>query len=77
MTYHSLNDKSEKNVAAELGVNPFFVKDYTKAAANYKPQKLIEIFSLLREYDMRSKGVNNESTEDGGLLKEMIYKILH
>jgi DNA polymerase-3 subunit delta len=77
MTYHTLSDKSEKNVAGELGVNPYFVKDYTRAAANYKPHKLIEIFSLLREYDMRSKGVNNESAESGDLLKEMIYKILH
>jgi DNA polymerase III subunit delta len=77
MIYHTLNDKSEKNVAGELGVHPFFVKDYTKAAANYKPPKLIEIFSLLREYDVRSKGVNNESADHGDLLKEMIFKILH
>lgn len=77
MIYHTLNDKSEKNVASELGVHPFFVKDYTRAAANYKLPKLIEVFSLLREYDMRSKGVNNESADHGDLLKEMIFKILH
>ena len=77
MTYHVLANKSEKNVAAELGINPFFVKDYIKAAANYREPKLVEIFSMLREYDMRSKGVNNESASHGDLLKEMIYKILH
>jgi DNA polymerase-3 subunit delta len=77
MIYHTLNDRSEKNVAGELGVHPFFVKDYSKAAVNYKPAKLIEIFSLLREYDVRSKGVNNESASHGDLLKEMIFKILH
>lgn len=74
---HMLSDKSEKNVASELGVHPFFVKDYMKAAANYKPQKLVEIFSLLRDYDLKSKGVNSEGTEDGYLLKEMIFRILH
>jgi DNA polymerase-3 subunit delta len=77
MTYHVLSNKSEKNVAAELGVHPFFVKDYVKAAGNYGQSKLVEIFSLLREYDMRSKGVNNESAVHGDLLKEMVYKILH
>ncbi|MFI5220133.1 MAG: DNA polymerase III subunit delta [Bacteroidia bacterium] len=77
MKYHVLADKSEKNIAAELGVHPFFAKDYSRAAASYKPNKLKEIFSLLREYDMRSKGVNNESAGEGELLKEMIYKILH
>ncbi|MEP7169425.1 MAG: DNA polymerase III subunit delta [Bacteroidota bacterium] len=77
MMYHTLNDKSEKNAAGELAVHPFFVKDYSKAATNYKPAKLIEIFSLLREYDIRSKGINNESANQGALLKEMMFKILH
>lgn len=77
MTYHTLSDKSERNVAIQLGVNPYFVKDYTKAAANYNAQKLIKIFSLLREYDLKSKGVNNPGTPAGELLKEMIYQILH
>lgn len=77
MIYHTLNDKSEKNAAGELGVHPFFVKDYAKAASNYKPARLVEIFSLLHEYDIRSKGVNNENAGHGDLLKEMIFKILH
>jgi DNA polymerase-3 subunit delta len=77
MIYQLLNDKSEKNVAVALGVNPYFVKDYIKASANYKQNKLIEIFSLLHEYDLKSKGVNNESANAGELLKEMVFKILH
>lgn len=77
MASQMLSDKSEKNIASELGIHPFFVKDYVKATANYKSQKLIEIFSLLREYDLKSKGVNNESTGHGELLKEMVFKILH
>lgn len=75
--YHSLSDKSQGNAAKVLGVNPFFVKDYVNAANNYKPDKLIRIIGYLREYDLKSKGVDNLSATDGELLKELIFKILH
>jgi DNA polymerase-3 subunit delta len=32
---------------------------------------------MLREYDLKSKGFGNVSMPPGGLLKELIYKILH
>jgi len=77
MIFHSLSDKSNASVAKALGVNPFFIGDYTKAAGNYKPDKLIRIISYLREYDLRSKGVDNVSTSEEDLLKELVFKILH
>ena len=77
ITYHGLADKSQKNVASALGVNPFFVKDYATAARNYPPQKVISIFSELRNYDLKSKGLNNETTVSGELLKELTFKILN
>jgi len=51
------------------------VRNY--AARNYNTAKLKFIFSYLRECDLRSKGIDNVSTEDGELLKEMVFKILH
>ena len=64
-------------MASALSVSPFFVQDYTVAAKNYSLQKLIRIIALLKEYDLKSKGVNNISTSDGELLKELLFKILH
>lgn len=75
--YHSLKDKSEKNVAAQLAINPFFVKEIKSAAANYDMRKLRSIIAILREYDQKAKGVDSTDVEDGELMKEMIYKILH
>lgn len=77
MIYHQLNDKSRNNAASVLSVNPFFVKDYAEAASNYSLARLRQVIALLRQYDLRVKGVNNASTNDGQLLKELIYKILH
>jgi DNA polymerase-3 subunit delta len=78
LSYHFIKDKRDKrNVAATLKVNPYFVGDYEKAAKNYNPKKTVEIISLLREYDLKSKGFNNVSTTHGELLKELVYRILH
>ena len=77
LIYHTLKDKSKNTVASALKINPFFVKDYELAARNYSKSKLLKIISLLREYDLKSKGVNNSSITDGELIKELVYKILH
>ncbi len=77
LTYHQLADKSQKNVASILGISPFFVKDFEEASKKYNIEKLQQIISILREYDLKSKGVDNASTSDGDLMKELIYKILH
>lgn len=77
LIYHQLPDKSRNNVASVLSVNPFFVPDYQAAAGNFKVTKLISIISLLREYDLKAKGVDNLSATDGELMKELVFKILH
>ena len=77
LTYHYLTDKSKNNVAAVLKVNPFFVRDYEISAAKYNVSKTVQIISLLRTFDMKSKGFGDVGTEPGDLMKEMVFKLLH
>lgn len=77
LRFHFLQDKSKFAAAQALGVNPFFVDGYMRAASNYPTNKLKHIFSYLKEYDLKSKGVNNSSLSSGPLMKELMYKILH
>jgi DNA polymerase III subunit delta len=77
LNFHYLPDKSERSAAAALRVNPYFVKDYIAAARNYDIRKTVQVIGLLREYDMKSKGVDSGNAEDGELLKELVFKILH
>ena len=77
LQYHYLTDKSKNNVAAALKVNPFFVKEYENSALKYNVSKTVQIISLLRAFDMRSKGYGDPGTEPGDLLKELVYRILH
>ena len=77
MIYNNLTDKTKGNVSQSLGINPFFVDSYRSASKNYPPKKLFYIFKYFKEYDLKSKGINNQSTKQNELLRELIYKILH
>ncbi|MBD8389806.1 DNA polymerase III subunit delta [Dysgonomonas sp. BGC7] len=71
-------NKTEQGIATELGLrNPYQAKDYVVALKNYNAFKCMEILALLRTYDAKGKGVDNPSTPDGELLKELLYKITH
>lgn len=76
LKYHYLPDKS--SAAKELGVNPFFVKDYELAARNFNKLKLFQVMTILKDYDLKFKGLDaGPNTSDGDLLREMIFKILN
>ncbi|MBA2613200.1 MAG: DNA polymerase III subunit delta [Bacteroidetes bacterium] len=77
LKYHFLPDKSKFAAAGALGVNPYFVDGYAKAALNYNTSKLKHIFACLKECDLKSKGVENSTIDSGELLKELVFKILH
>lgn len=74
---HSLADKSESNIASVLKTNSFFVREYVQAVRNYPQGKLLQIISDIRETSVKALGIDNQTTSDGFLLRELIYKILH
>ena len=77
LQYHGLKDKSKFNVAKELKINPFFVKDYELAARNYPMRKVSAIIGTLRDIDVKSKGVGAVSMTHHDLLKEMLLNIFN
>lgn len=77
LKYHGLKDRNPKNVAAVLGVSPFFLKDYDVALKNYPMRKVSQIVAGLRDIDVKSKGVGAQSLSNYDLLREMLYKIFN
>ena len=76
MIYHGLPDKSKANVAKVLGINPYFVSEYTTAAKFYPMKKVSKIIATLRTYDLKGKGVNAQNLKASDLLNEMLIDIL-
>ena len=74
LMYQSLEPKSSEAIYKLLGSQS---RDYVLAASNYNVPKLIKIIQILREYDMKAKGVNADNMADDQLLKEMIIKVAY
>lgn len=73
-----VKEKNATNIAKAIGINPYFAKEYMSALNIYSLDKLYQIVSLIREYDLKSKGLEvAPNTNNGDLLKELIFKITH
>lgn len=77
LKYHGLKDRNPKNVAAVIGVNPFFLKEYDVALKNYPMKKVSQIVAALRDIDVKSKGLGANALSQSDLLREMLYKIFN
>lgn len=74
---HYAADPSQNALAAALGVNPYFVRDYQLAARNFSIGDCVRCISVLREFDLKSKGYNSGEVSEKDLYREMIFKLLH
>jgi len=68
--------KDEKTIAASIGVNPYFMKDYMQAARLYTYPGVEKVLLLLHHYNLKSIGVGSTNTEDASLLKELVVKMM-
>lgn len=73
---HSLSSITESSVSTALRINGFFAKDYINASRNYSMREVSHAVSLLREMDVKSKGVGSYSASNGELLKEFLVKVM-
>ena len=77
---HFVKNASEQEIMNTVGVRSSYVlKEYRAALRHYNYAKTVEVIRVLKEFDLKSKGVdyNNTGKPEGELLKEMIWKILH
>eukprot|EP00814_Leptocylindrus_danicus_P022350 CAMPEP_0116023124 /NCGR_PEP_ID=MMETSP0321-20121206/11402_1 /TAXON_ID=163516 /ORGANISM="Leptocylindrus danicus var. danicus, Strain B650" /LENGTH=261 /DNA_ID=CAMNT_0003494339 /DNA_START=542 /DNA_END=1327 /DNA_ORIENTATION=+ len=77
LIYHGLQNKSRDHVAKALGIRPYFVPDYVSAARNYPMRKVAQIIAMLRDADVKSKGVGASNQSQGDILKELLFKMMH
>lgn len=69
LKYHALSNK--RDAPRVLGINPFFVKDYQTAAANYSMKQASAAIAVILETDRKSKGVGASAIPQEELLKEL------
>ena len=78
MLAHYSPDKSPLGLSRYLGSSEWQVKqNVIPALTAYPARKVMSIIGEIRRSDARSKGVQNPSTPDAEILKELIFFILH
>jgi DNA polymerase-3 subunit delta len=78
LAYYAPNKNNQQALADYLELRSVWgVKDYMAGLRNYTGRKTLQILQKLREIDAKSKGINNPSTSEGELAKELVFFILH
>jgi len=68
---------NDQVLGKQIGVyNSFFMKEYRLAAQNYSAYNIEGIFQVLKEYDLKSKGVDNRSFPDNQLMVELVARVM-
>ncbi len=79
LQYHGMIYKNAgantADIAKQLGINPYGLKDYQAASKIYPMKKVSQNIAVIREIDLKSKGVNGSLSHDD-LLKELLIKVL-
>lgn len=78
LKYHLAPTKSEEEIRMCFGAkkSPAMLQRESRIAMGFSKQILIKNIAILREFDTKSKGVNNSASE-ADLYKELIYKLFH
>lgn len=75
---HKNKSKHDPELAKALGLRfQFHVKNYRRAMQAFPLVEVHRCMALLREYDLKAKGLDNASATHGELLEELIFKTLN
>lgn len=72
----TLSDTSDKSLVTALKISPYAARDYSTASRRYPLAKIIDNITLLKDADLKLKGVNSGSTEEGEILKELVFRLM-
>lgn len=75
--YQTMIGQSPQTIASQMGVNPYFLKDYAESARLYPLKHSTRVISILREFDMKGKGLGAVNMSEAELIKELVYKIIN
>jgi DNA polymerase-3 subunit delta len=74
---HDLGALSDGELAKQIGVNPYFVKDYQLAKRNYSLAKVVRILEAIKHADLKVKGVIGAAESERDILLDLSFEILH
>ena len=78
LVLHQAGAHPPDGVFKSLGiVNSFAQKEYQHALKTYPAARVVDIIHLIRRADAQSKGIESGSMDEGEILRELVWLILH
>ena len=74
---HFIKQNSREAIAKTLRVHPFVAGELSKAKNRFSPKKIARNIEILQEFDLKSKGYGDASSEDADLMKELVFKLVN
>lgn len=68
--------QNERELVTLLKISPFAAKDYSSALSRYSTPAIARNIGLLKEADLKLKGVNAGSATEGDILKELVFRLM-
>lgn len=69
-------DKTPDSIGGAWQSMAWKLKDFKVALPHYNLAQSERAISALSEYDLKAKGIGNDGTDDGELMRELMYKIM-
>jgi len=69
-------DKSDSGIATFLNINRYFAGDYSVTLRNYSAKQIATTISLLKQTDLKLKGVDAGDASDGQILRELVVRMM-
>lgn len=76
LVHYSPGNLSEKELAAKIRVEPYFLKDYLAASKRFSKPQLLNIIHQIRLADGYSKGIDSGNRESESIYKDLIFQIV-
>lgn len=70
-------DKSERGLVTALKIKPYSARDYSTALRNFSQRKIVECIGVIKQADLRLKGVDSGSQSEGQILRELVFRLMN
>jgi DNA polymerase-3 subunit delta len=74
---HDMGSMSDAEIAKQIGVNPYFVRDYMNAKRNYPLSKVVRVLEAIKNADLKVKGVIGQAVSERDIILDLSFEILH
>ena len=70
-----MNSKNFQNTPKNIGIHPFFLDNYKIAERNFSLKKSVKVIHLIKQVDLKSKGINVNRINERELMLDLILDI--